>query len=288
MLNFTNYKEEDYEAVCDFLMELNRDNKNHCNWNWARFEWMYEHPEFDKSAKETIGLWKDGEKVVGAAIYDMYFGEGFCGVLPEYESIYSEILAYAYKELKDDAGIGIAICDENSREIECAKKCGFSVAEQTETIMTMDLSKDLSASLPDGIQFSELNPAEEPYEFQWLLWQGFDHGQEQKEFEQEEEIIPQVRKHFNKNLSVTAVNEAGEKVAYCCLWYNEKTDYAYVEPVCTIPSYRKRGITKALIYEALNRAKRLGAKEAYVISDMEFYDKIGFRKDVHFTFYWKR
>ena len=53
MPKFTNYREEDYEAVCDFLIELNRDNKNHCNWNWARFEWMYEHPEFDKSAKEA-------------------------------------------------------------------------------------------------------------------------------------------------------------------------------------------------------------------------------------------
>ena len=86
---------------------------------------------------------------------------------------------------------------------------------------------------------------------------------------------------------MTAVNQSGENVAYCCLWYNEKTDYAYVEPVCTIPSYRGKGVAKALIYEALNRVKKLGAKQAYVISDMDFYKRLGFENDVHFTFYWK-
>lgn len=78
------------------------------------------------------------------AIYDMYFGEGFCGALPEYDYIYPEILKYAYKELKDDCGMGIAICDDNSREIETAVKCGFAVENQTETIMTKELDKTLS------------------------------------------------------------------------------------------------------------------------------------------------
>jgi hypothetical protein len=67
-MKFKHYSNEDYEAVCDFLMELNRENQNHINWNWARFEWMMEHPEFDKSLMDSIGLWMDSEKVVGTAI----------------------------------------------------------------------------------------------------------------------------------------------------------------------------------------------------------------------------
>ena len=286
-MEFTNYKEEDYNAVCEFLIELNNKNKNHINWNWGRFEWMYEHPEFDKSAKSSIGLWKCDGKVVGAAIYDMYFGEAFCGVLPEYDFIYPEILDYAYKELKDDSGIGIAICDDNSSEIEMAKNCGFTISNQTESIMRIALMKSYSAKLLEELKYSELDPKEEPYEFQWLLWQGFNHGEDKAEFQEKEKISPQIRKHLNKSLSMTAVNQSGENVAYCCLWYNEKTDYAYVEPVCTIPSYRGKGVAKALIYEALNRVKKLGAKQAYVISDMDFYKRLGFENDVHFTFYWK-
>ena len=101
------YRDEDYEAVCDFLIELNRKDRTHINWNWARFEWMMEHPEFDRDARNSIGLWWAGDGIIGAAIYDMYFGEAFCGALPEYEELYPEILGYAYRELKDDSGLAI-------------------------------------------------------------------------------------------------------------------------------------------------------------------------------------
>lgn len=87
-----------------------KNSRQHINWNWAGFEWMYEHPEFDKDSKETIGLWWGGGKIVGAAIYDMYFGEAFCGVLPEYAGHYGEVLEYAWRALKDNSGLGIAIC----------------------------------------------------------------------------------------------------------------------------------------------------------------------------------
>ena len=35
---FKNYTKNDYEAVCDFLIELNCKNRHHINWNWGRFE----------------------------------------------------------------------------------------------------------------------------------------------------------------------------------------------------------------------------------------------------------
>ena len=287
-MKFKNYNSKDYEAVCDFLIELNRENQNHINWNWGRFEWMMEHPEFDKSLMGSFGLWNNGEKVVGAAIYDMYFGEAFVGALPEYSSLYPAILDYAYRELKDENGLGIAICDDRQDEINAAESAGFAFAEQTETVMRMDLIKELPTDLPDGLHFAELDPVNEPYAFQWLLWQGFDHGTDKAEFERQEQIIPQDRPHLNPYLSIAVENTDGEYVSYCCLWYYDKTDYAYVEPVCTIPAYRGKGIAKAVIFEALNRAKALGAKKAYVLSDMPFYEKLGFKKDKYFTFFWKR
>lgn len=287
-MRFKNYSNSDHEAVCHFLIELNRENREHINWNWGRFEWMMEHPEFDKSLMNCIGIWMEGGKVVGVAIYDMYFGEAFVGALPAYSALYPEILDYAYRELKDENGLGIAICDTCSDEISAAKSAGFTLAEQTETVMRLDLDKVLPAVLPDGLHYSQLDPVKEPYAFQWLLWQGFDHGTDRAEFEKQEQIIPQARPHLDPYLSVAVENANGEKVAYCCLWYSDKTDYAYVEPVCTVPDCRGKGIAKAVINEALNRAKSLGAKKAYVLSDMPFYEKLGFKKNKHFTFLWKK
>lgn len=287
-MEFRNYQNEDYQAVCGFLIELNRDDKSHINWNWARFEWMAEHPEFDNSEAGSIGLWLDNDKVVGAAIYDMYFGEAFCAALSGYDALYPEILDYAYRELKDENGLGIAICDDNHKEINAAERAGFKKAEQTESVMRLTLNHEFDAALPDGFHFVNLDPAKDSYTFQWILWQGFDHGTDQAEFEREDTIIPQIRRHLDPSLSIAAVNEAGEYVAYCCLWYSDQTDYAYVEPVCTVPAYRGKGIAKALIFEALNRSKVLGAHQAYVISDTEFYKKLGFEIDQHYTFYWKK
>ena len=43
----------------------------------------------------------------------------------------------------------------------------------------------------------------------------------------------------------------------------------------------------ALLSEAFNRAKALGAKTAYVISDLPFYEKLGFETVQLYTFYRK-
>ncbi len=286
-VEFRRFCDTDYEALCNFLIELNRADKTHIHWNWARFEWMYEHPEFDKRTRDAIGLWLDGGRVVGAAIYDMYFGEAFCAVLPAYAALYPEVLDYAYRALKDDSGLAIAICDGNSREIGTAKNAGFLPIEQDETVMRIDLSESLSAELPEGFRLYEPDPMADAEALQWLFWQGFDHGEDRAKFARQEQIVPRLRKHYRKELGLAAIGPDGELAAFCGLWFSEKTDYAYVEPVCTVPRHRGKGLAKALLYEALNRVRTLGAREAYVISDQTFYERLGFRKAYHFTFYRK-
>ena len=285
--SFRGYRDVDYEAVCDFLIQLNRKDRGHVNWNWARFEWMMEHPEFDKSASSSIGLWWSDGKVVGAAIYDMYFGEAFCGALPEYEALYPEILDYAYRELKDDDGLAVAINEENTAEIRAALQAGFERIEQKETIMALSLNRDFSSILPEGLQLREIDQIADRNALEWLFWQGFDHGDDREAFERSLDHVPHVRRHFNKALCLSAADLSGEPVSHCSLWFHPDTDYAYVEPVCTIPRYRGKGIAATLLSEAFSRAKALGAKKAYVISDLPFYEKLGFEKTQQYTFYRK-
>ncbi len=156
-VNFRGYRDEDYEAVCDFLIELNQKDRTHINWNWARFEWMMEHPEFDQSARSSIGLWWSEGRVIGAAIYDMYFGEAFCAALTEYKTLYPDILDYAYRELKDDSGLAVAIHQENTAEIRAAELAGFERIDQRETIMELSLDRDFSSNLPEGLQLREMD-----------------------------------------------------------------------------------------------------------------------------------
>lgn len=287
-MEFRNYRDCDYDAVIDFLIQLSKEDSNHINWNWARLEWMIAHPETDKTKLTTIGLWWDKDRIVGAAIYDMYYGEAFCGALKAYMDILPEILDYAYCNLKDESGLGIAICDEDLHAIEVATRFGYKKADQTENILMYDLEKPIPSELPMDMAVKEYDPATNPCEFAWLLWQGFDHGNDKTEFERKDKKEKQLRKHLDTSLSLAAVDSFGKLAGYVCLWYSPKTDYAYVEPVCTIPEYRNKGIAKSLLSEAFRRAKKLGVGRAIVISEMDFYKKLGFVKGPSFSFYWKK
>ena len=282
------YEPTDYLLVCDFLIELNQSGRTHINWNWARFEWMMYHPGFNKDEQHRIRLWLDGDHLVGLAIYDMYFGEAQCLVFPEYESLYPELLEYAWDQLKDDSGLGIAVNDIDAKHIAALKASGFAIAEQEESVLSVLLDKAFDDTLPKSFSYAEMDPAKEPYEFQWLIYRGFDHGDDKAAFEKEIVQIPRNRDHFDLRLSLSVLAENGAKVAYACLWYDPRTDYAYLEPLCVIPAYRGKRIATSLVHRLLNIARSLGAKTAYVISDQPFYYNAGFGKGEHYTFYWRR
>ena len=293
-MDFQHYRDEDYGEVCAFLLALNAADRRHINWNWARFEWMIEHPLFDRNSRSAIGLWRDGRRVVGAAIYDHYFGEAFCAALPAYEALLPEILNYAARELSDEAGLAVAFCDESEREIEAAAALGFEKTEQHEIVMARGLDGTLPYKLPDACSLAEFEPGGEAElrAIQWLFWQGFDHGSDreafEKDFRESGAASAKRRVHFDPRLSLAARAPDGELAAYVCLWFDPRSDYAYLEPLCTIPAQRGKGLARALVFEGLNRAYALGARRAYVISDMVFYEKFGFEKEWVYTFYRKR
>ena len=285
-MDFRYFKEENYQAVCDFLIALNQQDKAHINWNWARWEWMYQHPYFQRALQNTIGLGWDDDRVVGAAIYDLYHGEAFCGALKGFAYMLPEILEYAYNNLKDDNGLGIAVHDDNRKMKELLSELGYQPADQRETILRRSLEQEPEYVLPNGFTIREIRFPEDNVAYQTVIWKGFDHEGDREELEKmlDNKALPP---HRVPKLCLAVVDGAGEFAAHCTCWHDERTDYAYVEPVCTIPKYRGMGLGKAIVLEALKRCRNSGAKEAFVISEQEFYRKMGFEPFAHYTFYWK-
>ena len=288
MIRFEHYQHRYYQQVCDFLIEINQENNYHNNWNWARFEWMYEHPLTKKELLKYMGLWFDDDHLVGAALIDMFFGEAFVGVLSKYHHLYPEILKYAFENLKDDEGLGVSIHDDNKEEIEEASKQGFFKADAEETDCVIKLDKEYSVTLPNGFKIETYDAEKHPKEMEWLFWQGFNHGNSKEEFLKQYVESTGSRPHFNPYLCIVIKNERNELVASASTWYDSRTDYAYVEPVCVVPEYRKMGLGKAAVYVAINHARELGADTAIVNSNQEFYKRIGFTQRNHYSFYWKK
>ena len=163
---------------------------------------------------------------------------------------------------------------------------GYTQAEQTEPILCRDSGESLEYSLPAGFSIREIRFPEDNLAYQTVIWKGFGHEGDPAELEKmlANKILPPNRK---SELCLEVVDEQGEFAAHCTCWYDVRTDYAYVEPVCTIPKYRGMGLGKAVVLEALQRCKALGAKWAFVISDQEFYKKLGFARHSKYIFFKK-
>lgn len=282
------FVDSDYQAVCDFLVALNQNRTKHLNWNWARWEWMYQHPYCNRSLLPTIGLWKDDGKVAGAAIFDLYHGEAFCAALPGYEKLLPEIYAYAWKNLRDGHGLGIAVSDTDADTQALLTALGYRKAEQTEALYSLQLKNPLAYVLPSGLSIREIHFPEDTIAYKKVIYKGFDHEGDQAEWEHMLQSEAPLPPNLREELCLAVADENGEFAAHCTCWYDPRTDYAYIEPVCTVPANRGKGLGRAVVSEALNRCRSLGAKRAIVLSDQVFYQKLGFASLEHYTFYWKR
>jgi predicted N-acetyltransferase YhbS len=58
-----------------------------------------------------------------------------------------------------------------------------------------------------------------------------------------------------------------------------------LEPVGTTPEHRRKGLARAVVYEAIRRAAALGAQKVVVGAGLQFYLDIGFEK-VHTSYVW--
>ena len=113
--------------------------------------------------------------------------------------------------------------------------------------------------------------AADPWQYQLVIHRGFDNDGTPEKWDAE--LLKRIP-HANDALKTFAIANR-EYCAHCGLWYTTG-DTAYVEPVATVPEHRKRGLAKAVVYEACSRAHALGAKRAIVLSDQAFYFRIGF------------
>lgn len=282
-VQFRNYTSEngftkDYYKVREFLIRINKEEVITPNFLWGRWEWMFSLPYLDKSNLSKLGIWEDGSKIVGLVTYEDSLGHVFFCVDDEYNYLKEEMLLYAKTYLSEDDVLH-AIIDDNDRYFQkIAKSHGFIPTSDKQCTAMIDIKDDIEYKLPDGFRIVSLAEDCDLYKFNRCLWRGFNHEGEAPETEQDiyERELSVSAPHLNRDLNMVVVAPNGDYAAYCGIWYDDSTDYALVEPVCTDSSYRMLGCGKAAVLEAVKRCGKLGAKRAYVGSSQQFYYNIGF------------
>ncbi|NSW90324.1 MAG: GNAT family N-acetyltransferase [Firmicutes bacterium] len=86
--------------------------------------------------------------------------------------------------------------------------------------------------------------------------------------------------NFRKDLTTVIKAPNGDYACFAGMWFDEINKYAYLEPLATVPEYRRIGLATIALTEAMKKIKALGA--TYCFSGVpEFYTAIGFETICH-------
>jgi len=281
---------DDYHQVCDFLVRINEGIVTKPNFLWGRWVWMISRPVDNEDQRNLIGLWEDNGVIVALATFELCFGEIHICIDNNYRFLLPEIIDYTEENLSAEGRSRIIISD-NDRDLQrIAIVKGYLPSQDREPVSVLDMRTDLNYTLPDGFRIISMADGWDFYQYNRVMWRGFDHdgepSQEREDIEWRETMLSSP--HIIPELVLAVVEPNGNYASHCALWYIPGTNYAYVEPVATDHTYRKMGLGKAVVLEAIMRAGKLGAKEIYVYSDQQFYCNLGFYPVVSETWWEKR
>ena len=261
---------EQYESIYQFLLEAEKLEYNE-HFHWGRFEWMHAHSYLDEAKLTSIAMFKDENgTIVGLTTYDTGYDDR---VYLIHTSSDKMLLEYMVDTILEAEGDGAVIKANSNDTVLCQilQEKGFEKKHRCACILSLDLTNPLDYSMPDAYSMSPQGCVADPWQYQLVIHKGF--GNEGIPERWDDEFLKRIP-HVNEDLKTFAIAN-NEYCAHCGLWYSTGNT-AYVEPVATVPEHRKQGLAKAVVYEACTRANAFGAKRAIVISDQEFYFRIGF------------
>lgn len=268
---------EDFHKICDFLIRINHNKVITPNYLWGRWIWQF-GPYMSMVNLPSIGVAEDNGKIIGLATYENDIGESYFCVDIDYSFIKPQLIDYAIQHLSSSGRLKITLPDGDMQYQQAAIERGFVPTNEKSSVAQIDLNTN-SYSLPDGYKIMSFADSDFNVDKYYdSIWKGFDNKRERNEIEiasmnnRAEFHAP----HYDKNLRILVVAPNGDYASHCGMWHLPGSEYAYVEPVFTLPEYRKMGLGKAAVLEGVTRCGKLGANKAYVLSSQQFYYNIGF------------
>lgn len=274
----------DYHRVGRFLREVYEPSDRLLNWLQPRWEYMHHHPFIEKLDLTTIAIYEEDGDVVGVAHPEdkptyVYFQRH-----PNYDHVLPLMFDHADNHfggpsiLLECNIIGLFINDFDATLESVAAERGYQMLPRhAEGYSRLRLDKAIPpVGLPDGFRLQSLAEENDQKRINRCLWRGFNHEGEQPEAEYHRPALAQHAPNFRKDLTMVVVAPNGDYVSYAGIWLVADLGFAYVEPVATDPDYRRMGLGRAAVLETARRVQAEGAEVAWVGSDQEFYEALGF------------
>jgi predicted N-acetyltransferase YhbS len=281
---------KDFELVRNFLVEHYRPDNKDGNFLLPAWEYIHGHPYLDEKSLDKIGVWENSEAILGIVHYEHTLGEAFFEIHPDHISLKPAMLDYAEKNLygiSDDGRrlIKAWVNDFDEELIGLVGAHGYQKDDtQIRPMSHLKISRHFQpdTSLPEGFHLKSLAEDNDLEKLDRVLHRGFNHGDEPPAVEKEARLNARRKQQsvpgYRKNLNIVIAAPDGQFVALAGTWFVPKHKYAYLEPVCTDPDYRRRGLGRVAVLEGIRRCVEMGAEKVYVGSDQPFYLSMGFNK----------
>jgi ribosomal protein S18 acetylase RimI-like enzyme len=310
--NFCTYDhEKDFLRVRDFLVDTYSIVDKPINWTLER--WNYaryfvlpmigayaKDPVSVEDSQKAIHFWEDhtrfwknaaGEVVAVTALEYPWLGDVFFLRYPGYDFLLEEMFIDAEGNLvhpeKKKLQVHIFEHDEIFQAI--AQERGYQkdegwAEEYTEYVLKDEIPEP---KLPSGYIIQSMAEVNDLDKRRKAFGRGFNHEDpiEWPNLFSYQEL--QKAPDYQPALDLYVIAPDSEFVSFCILWWDEKNRLATLEPVGTVPNYRRKGLARAVVYEAIRRAAALGAERVLVGSGQEFYLAIGFEK-ILTSYIWRK
>ena len=248
-------------------------------------------------------FWLEDGKPVGFVSYESPVTHVFFSLLDGYEFLADEMIAYADSTMPGKPGEKeFVFFPGQTALMEAAKKLGYAEAYAYDDLL-LDFSKTkLGRPLPEGYHFVE--PADvDPVKLGACTWKGFNHedkgpfenwdgedpGTDWNPVKSYQGIISSMMApppHSTYEHEVIIADETGEYVCYSGMWWVPENKLAYMEPLCTVPQHRGKGLAEAALTRHYQRLGALGAEYMTGGGD-PFYKKIGYTEAIRWS-HWKK
>ena len=268
-----------YRYLCDFTKIYDFMIKNYsvdCNNGCMPpfFEYAQVLYWTEKTQNHRFEIWEENSEVVAFCWYENSIGEAYFNLTDEYEFLIPEMIHHAEKRLsKEDGTLKLIIYGSQTNVLDEAIQKGYVINKRwNEGILDFSKNK-LEFSLPRGYMFEEVKKINMEKMID-ASWRGFNHkGKPDGGVERGYHLW--ASPNATPELDVVIKNEQNEYVCYAGMWWIPQIHLAYLEPLCTVPEHRKKGLARAALSELYRRTSKLGATHMTGGAN-SFYFNIGY------------
>jgi ribosomal protein S18 acetylase RimI-like enzyme len=286
----------DFSLVRDFFIAMGTDAQRTGTWHLGNLViGLY----FETMALHDIQLWHDRNGVlIGLGWYDI--GSGWLGMqlhrqwreradLKTHILAWGEQQAFIVHSTKAPHRLQVVVHEHDSQLLALVASGGFE--RDTFTLLRMQhaLAAPLAPSrLPDGWNVRHVQGANEAptragvYQTVW--------GQPTRDLAGY--LRMQQAADYRPELDVVVVAPSGDFIAFCQCWFDSVNQTGLIEPMGTVPAFRRGGYGRAALMEGIRRLHALGAQQVFVTVDADveparqLYERAGFQTvstEYHFT-----